>query len=100
MAGGFEIFNKKQEKPAVGPAPESAPAGAVAWFGPPDIEQRFRYGVLKEEGDVVSVQPGVVKFKKGLTCLRWSAPEGGESTLYVVMKTTPARVDLKKVAKK
>ncbi len=95
MPAGYDIF-KKPEKPAVGPAPVSAPTGSVTWFGPPDIVQRFRYGILKEEGDVVSVQPGPVKFKKGLTCLRWNAPEGGEPMLYVVLKTTPTRVDLKK----
>jgi hypothetical protein len=99
MPGGFDIF-KKPEKPVSGPAPETAPTGSYTWFGPPDTEQRFRYGVLKEEGDVLSLQPGAVKFKKGLTCLRWNSAEGGESTLYVVVKTTPARVDLRRAKTK
>ena len=96
MPGGYEIFNKKQPVPDTGPAPTSAPEGAVTWFGPPDTAQRFRYGVLREENGVLSVQPGAVKFKAGLTCLRWTAAEGGESALYVVLKTTPSRIDLRK----
>jgi hypothetical protein len=96
MPGGFEIFNKKAPKPETGPAPESAPSGSVTWFGPPDTDQRFRYGVIKEEKGVLSLQPGPIKFKKGLTCLRWDAAEGGKSTVYLVLKTTPTRVDLRK----
>jgi len=92
---GYDIF-KRPDKPAVGDAPKGAPLEAVTWFGPPDVAQRWRYGVIREEGDLLSIQPGAVKFKAGLTCLRWTAAEGGDSTLYVVLKTTPSRVDLKK----
>ena len=99
MSGGFEIFNRKPPKPESGPGPVSAPTGSVTWFGPPDTTQRFRYGVIKEEGGVLSLQPGPIKFKSGLTCLRWDAAEGGNSTIYVVLKTTPTRVDLRPAKK-
>lgn len=96
MARGFDIF-KKPDKPKEVPA--DAPKETYSWFGPPDTVERFRFAILKENGDEVSLQPGLVKFKRGLTCLRWDAPENGTSQLYIVMKTTATRIDLKRMKK-
>ena len=53
--------------------------------------------MIQENGDDIQLVPGTAKFKKGLTALRWDAPEGGSSTLYTVIKTTPTRIDLRRV---
>ena len=67
------------------------------WFSPVDAPSaRFRYAVIKEEGGVVSIQPGEGRFKKGLEALRWTEAEGGKSTTWVVTKTRPNRIDLEK----
>jgi hypothetical protein len=95
MPRGYDIFKKPDSDKKV-EVPKDAPTGTYGWFGPPDTTERFKFSVVKEQGDLLSLQPGAVKFKKGLTCLRWNAAEKGESTLYVVLKTTPSRIDLKK----
>ncbi len=97
MPRGFDIFKKPETPKEV---PESAPKETYSWFGPPDTTERFRFAIVRESGDQVSLQPGMVKFKKGLTCLRWSAAEAGESELYMVLKTTPTRIDLQRAKKK
>lgn len=97
MARGYDMF-KKPGADRTFEVPKDAPKGSYGWFGPPDTTERFKFFLIKEEGDLLSVQPGTVKFKKGLTCLRWTEEKGGQSQLYVVLKTTPARIDLKKAA--
>src|SRR5438874_2223779 len=96
MPRGYDIFKKQDPTKGV-EVPKDAPSGTFGWFGPPDTTERFKFSIIKEEGNRLSVQPGGVKFKKGLTCLRWSASEGGDSTLLLVLKTTPTRIDLEKV---
>src|SRR5262245_11897554 len=95
MPRGYDVF-KKPGADRTSEVPQDDPKDTYSWFGPPDTTERFKFSLIKEEGDLVSVQPGTVKFKKGLTCLRWTAEKGGESQLYVVLKTTPSRIDLKK----
>ena len=99
MPRGYDVF-KKQGADKTFEVPKDAPTGTYSWFGPPDTSERFKFSLIKEEGDLVSLQPGAVKFKKGLTCLRWDAEKGGDSQLYVVLKTTPSRIDLKKAKAK
>lgn len=69
----------------------------VTWFGPvgePSV--RFRYGILEEEGDLLSVLPGEGRFKKGLKAVRYGSEEAEEGELYVVLKTRPSRIDLRR----
>lgn len=99
MPRGYDVF-KKPGADRNFEVPDDAPQGTYGWFGPPDTTERFRFSLIKEEGDLLSVQPGTVKFKKGLTCLRWESEKGGESQLYLVLKTTPSRIDLKKSSAK
>ncbi len=102
MPRGYDIFNQQPQSSQKKEEPirPSAPVGSVTWFGPPDTMERFRFSVIREEGDTISVLPGAAKFKKGLTALRWDASEGGSSTLYHVLKTMPTRIDLKRVGAK
>ncbi len=85
------------ESPA---AKTTDPKAHVTWFGPDDSEQRFKFAVSKEEGDKISLVPGEQKFKKGLKARRWAEENGGESTLYKVVKVGPTRIDLEKVQPK
>jgi hypothetical protein len=98
MPRGFDVF-KKPGADRTFEVKDDAPTGSYGWFGPPDTTERFKFSLIKEEGDLLSVQPGTVKFKKGLTCLRWTSEKEGESQLYLVLKTTPSRIDLKKIKK-
>lgn len=67
------------------------------WFSPVDEPNtRFRYAVIKEEGGIVSIQPGEARFKKGLEAMRWEAEKGGEGTKWLVVKTRPNRIDLQR----
>lgn len=94
----------QQQKP--GFAPDLSKAGAKSteaesavftWFSPVDEpELRFRYAVIKEEGDKLSIQPGEARFKKGWPALRWTADKDGESTKWIVLKTKPNRIDLER----
>jgi hypothetical protein len=99
MARGYDVFKKPGDDRTF-EVRKDAPAGSYGWFGPPESTERFKFAIIKEEGDQLSLQPGTVKFKKGLTCLRWTEEKAGTSSLYVVLKTTPSRIDLKKTAKK
>ena len=79
---------------------EAAPGegGTFTYFGPSGVQDRFRFLVVREEGDVVSVQPiSDAKFKVGLDAWRWKEREGGSPETYIVVKTTPSRVDLKRL---
>ncbi len=68
---------------------------AYAWFSPVDApELRLRYVVIKEEGDLLSIQPGEGRFKTGLFALRWTDQREGTSRKYRVAKTKPTRIDL------
>ncbi len=68
------------------------------YFGPVGTTQRFRFLVLREAGEFLSVLPGSeARFKTGLEALRWEGPEGGTSTTYLVLKTRPNRIDLRKI---
>lgn len=97
MPRGFDIFNQQPSTKKEEPLRPTAPTGSYTWFGPPDVVERFRFSVIQENGDDIQLVPGTAKFKKGLTALRWDAPEGGSSTLYTVIKTTPTRIDLRRI---
>lgn len=74
-----------------------------AWFGPVDApEQRYRFVVVRDTGADISVVPGAdAKFKVGLKAWRWKGPESEDAAekpvVYLVVKTTARRVDLKKL---
>ena len=75
------------------------PEGALfTYFGPTGTQDRFRFLVVREEGENVSVQPiADAKFKVGLDAWRWKEAKGGSPESYVVVKTTASRVDLRKM---
>jgi hypothetical protein len=90
-----DFLVKREEKSA-----QRSPSGEAVftYFGPVGTTQRFRFLVLKEAGDLLSVLPGTdARFKTGLKALRWDEPEGGTSTEYLVLKTRPNRIDLRKL---
>jgi hypothetical protein len=67
------------------------------WFGPAGTDDRFRFLVTREQGDVISLLPTRDgRFKKGLVAWRWDAAEGGEPTTYRTVKTTARRIDLRR----
>jgi hypothetical protein len=75
----------------------SSSAALFTFFGPSGAAERFRFLVVREDGDMVSVQPiPDAKFKVGLDAWRWKEHEGGTPETYVVVKTTGNRVDLKR----
>ena len=85
----FLTTRKEQAKPA-----EQA---TFTYFGPPGSEERFRFLVTRESGDLISVLPSNDgRFKRGLLAWRWEEAEGGEPTPYRTMKTTPRRIDLRR----
>ncbi len=85
------------DKSKAGAKTAESEEAVFTWFSPVDApKSRFRYAVIKEEGGVVSIQPGEGRFKKGLTALRWTAEKEGESAVWVVLKTRPNRIDLKR----
>jgi hypothetical protein len=53
--------------------------------------------VIKEEEGILSIAPGEGRFKKGLTALRYESEDAAESTTWLVLKTRPNRIDLRKV---
>ncbi|MCG3135178.1 MAG: hypothetical protein HMLKMBBP_02684 [Planctomycetes bacterium] len=77
--------------------------GTFTWFGPVDApEQRYRFVIVRDSGAEVSVVPGSdAKFKVGLKAWRWKGPQSEDAAekpgVYLVVKTTARRVDLKKV---
>lgn len=75
-----------------------AVAAVFTYFGPVGTTQRFRFMVVKEAGDLLSVLPaGEARFKAGLKALRWDQAEGGVSTTYLVLKTKANRIDLRRI---
>jgi hypothetical protein len=91
-----DFLVKREEKSGQKNPAEDA---VFTYFGPVGTTQRFRFLVLKEAGDLLSVLPGAeARFKTGLKALRWDAAEGGTSTSYMVLKTKPNRIDLRKTA--
>lgn len=89
MMDDFLVRRQEKNKPS-----EDA---QFAWFGPPGTEDRFRFLISKEQGDLISLVPTRDgRFKKGLTAWRWDAAEGGEPTVYRTVKTTPRRIDLRR----
>ncbi len=89
-----DFLVKRDEKSAQKNAGDDA---VFTYFGPEGTTQRFRFLVLKEAGDLLSVLPGAeARFKVGLKALRWNQAEGGESSNYMVLKTRPNRIDLRK----
>lgn len=88
-------FLVKREQKADAAVP--ADAATFTWFGPAGVQDRFRFLVVREEGDLVSVQPiADARFKVGLDAWRWKEREGGSPETYVVLKTTSSRVDLRR----
>jgi len=95
MSQPNDFLVKREEKSA-----SKSPAGEAVftYFGPVGTTQRFRFLVLKEAAEILSVLPGSEgRFKTGLKALRWDEPEGGTSTPYLVLKTRPNRIDLRKI---
>jgi hypothetical protein len=91
-----DFLVKREEKSA---AKNPAEEAVFTWFGPVGTTQRFRFLVLKEAGETLSVLPGAeARFKTGLKALRWDAAEGGTSAEYLVVKTKPNRIDLRRLA--
>lgn len=91
-----DFLVKREKKAADATASADAP---YAYFGPVGVKDRFRFLVVREEGENVSVQPiADAKFKVGLDAWRWTEPEGGTAVRWIVVKTTPNRVDLRKAA--
>lgn len=88
-------FLVKRERKA-----DEATASAEAtftYFGPSGAQDRYRFLVVREEGDLVSVQPiSDARFKVGLDAWRWTEREGGSPETWVVVKTTASRVDLRR----
>lgn len=75
-----------------------AAEAVFTYFGPVGTTQRFRFLVLKETGELLSLLPGAeARFKVGLKALRWDQAEGGTSTTYLVLKTRPNRIDLRRI---
>jgi hypothetical protein len=90
-----DFLVKREEKTAQKQASDEA---VFTWFGPVGTTARFRFLVLKEAGDLLSLLPGAeARFKTGLKAVRWDQAEGGESTTYLVLKTRPNRIDLRKI---
>lgn len=91
-----DFLVKRDEKTAQkNPADEAV----FTYFGPLGTTQRFRFLVLKETGDLLSLLPGAeARFKTGLKALRWDQAEGGTSTSYLVLKTKANRIDLRRLA--
>ena len=95
MARQNDFLIKREDNNALAGATDTS---TFTYFGPVGTTQRFRFVVLKEGGDLLSVLPGAeARFKVGLRALRWDAPEGGVSTTYMVLKTRPNRIDLRKL---
>ena len=70
-------------------------SAVFVWFGPEgEPSAKFRYAVIQEEGDSLSIQPAEARFKTGLTAVRYAAESDQEGTIYVVKKTRPSRIDL------
>jgi hypothetical protein len=91
-----DFLVKREEKTAHRHPADDA---VFTFFGPVGTTQRFRFLVLKEAGDLLSLQPGgEARFKVGLKALRWDQVEGGTSSEYLVLKTRPNRIDLRRIA--
>lgn len=92
-------FLVKREKKAADATADSA--AVFTWFSPvgePGKGERMRFLVVREDGDLISIQPSPdVKFKVGLDAWRWTEREGGSPVSYLVVKTTGSRVDLTKM---
>ncbi len=86
----FLTSRKEQAQPA-----EEA---QFAWFGPPDADERYRFLIVRESGDDISLLPNSeARFKRGLRAWRYEAAEGGDPEVWVTVKTTARRVDLRRV---
>lgn len=68
---------------------------SFTWFSPPEEpETRYRYAVIKDEGDLLQIQPSEGRFKKGLKAWRYKGEETEKYSVWVVVKTRPNRIDL------
>ena len=90
------LISRKEESEDSNPAEEAV----FTYFGPPNEEDRFRFLVTREQGELISVIPGEGRFKKGLIAWRWDEDEGGEPTSYITIKTTSRRIDLQRMPDK
>jgi hypothetical protein len=91
---GNDIFTRRKNEAQ---AKNKSDEAQFTWFGPVDAQDRFRFLVVREDGDDISILPGEGRFKKGLRAWRWDAAEGGEHETYVVQKTKHNRIDLRRV---
>ena len=90
-----DFLVKREEKSA---QKNPAQDAEFTWFGPVGTTQRFRFLLLKEAGELLSILPGAERqFKTGLKALRWDQAEGGNSTTYLVLKVRPNRIDLRRL---
>jgi hypothetical protein len=81
-------------------AEEANPAdeAVFTFFSPVGEQQRHRFMVTREAGDLLSILPtSEARFKTGLQAWRWDEREGGEPRTYLVTKTKPNRIDLRLV---
>ena len=91
-----DFLVKREQKAAEKAAGEG---GSFTYFGPVGVQDRFRFLIVREDGDAISLQPiSDAKFKVGLSAWRWQEREGGTPETYVVVKTVASRVDLKRVS--
>lgn len=89
MTDDFLVRRQEQARPA--------DDASFTFFGPPGTDERYRFLVTKEQGDLISVLPTRDgRFKKGLLAWRWEEAEGGEPTPYRTVKTTARRIDLRR----
>lgn len=95
MTLGKDFFTRRKEQ---NEAQSESDAAEFAWFSPVGDDQRYRFLVVREEDENLSILPGEGRFKRGLRAWRWDAAEGGEHVTYVVLKTRHNRIDLRRVA--
>lgn len=93
-----ENFTFRPDFSDAGSKSEESSDARFTWFSPPEEpETRYRYAVIKEEGDLLQIQPAEGRFKKGLQAWRYDCEETEKYTVWAVVKTRPNRIDLKAV---
>jgi len=91
---GFDVFKKPARTGTFDV--KRTPRPALHVVRAPDTTEVSLFRSIKEEGDLISLQPGAVKFKKGLTCCAGRPRRRGSPSLPRP-QDHPSRIDLKKV---